>query len=99
MAYYFIDTPQKCVAKILKYLRNHNYTNYHYYDFEDSESVFPDVAVEPGNEYVEVVSVSESTDEGDNPLLVVTLTLADETRTVYIHYTQPAEEGEEGVEG
>lgn len=37
MAYYFIDTPQKCVAKILKYLRNHNYTNYHYYDLEPTK--------------------------------------------------------------
>lgn len=36
--YYWLDVPQKCVNKVLKYLKNHDYTNYHYYDIDPKKA-------------------------------------------------------------
>ena len=35
--YYKLTVTNKCLRKLLKYLKNHNYDNYHYYDDEPSK--------------------------------------------------------------
>ena len=36
--YYRLTVTNKCLRKLLKYLKNHNYDNYHYYDDEPNKA-------------------------------------------------------------